>query len=339
MKALITGGAGFIGTNLALALLAKGWQVIVYDNLSRVGTKHNLTELKKRGKGKLEVAVADIRDLPKLKKEVGVEVIFHLAAQTAVTTSIVNPVEDFEVNALGSLNVLEAARTKNPQAIIIYSSTNKVYGSLEDLGYTSDSLKYGFKDYPRGVGEEFPLDFHSPYGCSKGAADSYFKDYARIYDLNTVVFRQSCIYGPWQLGLEDQGWVAHLGAKAILGQGIKIFGDGKQVRDLLYVDDLIEAYLLAIKNIKKVKGEVFNIGGGSENALSVLEYVKYLERKTDKKIPLKYFDARTGDQKVFISDNSKLEEMVGWKPSTSFPEGLFKMLNWTAQNLTLFNLS
>lgn len=317
MNALITGGAGFIGSNLASRLLKNGNKVIIYDNFSRPNVGKNINWLRKQVVGtRLQVIEGDIRDFEKLKKYTeSVDVIFHLAAQVAVTTSVSDPREDFEINALGTLNVLEAVKMQKKKPIIIYSSTNKVYGHIDEVS-------------KNGVNEDQPLDFYSPYGCSKGSADQYVRDYARIYNLSTVVFRQSCVYGPRQFGVEDQGWLAHFVIKAINNEPITIFGDGKQIRDLLYIDDLIDAYLLAIKKIKKVRGEVINIGGGVKNSLSLKKSLKLLEKKLGKKIKIKYKKIRPGDQKVFISDNSKAESLLGFGVKTSYSDGLEKLIKW-----------
>ena len=326
--ALITGGAGFIGTNLVLYLAKNGWQITLLDNLSRLGTKNNLDFIKKNVSGKLlKIVIGDVRD-KKISKLVNADVVFHLAGQTAVTTSVVNPAHDFDVNAFGTFNMLEAVRAKNPKAVFIYPSTNKVYGSLDHLTP---------KDFKQGVNESMNLDFHSPYGVSKGVADAYTKDYARIYNLSTVVFRQSCIYGLYQLGVEDQGWVAHIGAKAMFKKHVNIFGDGNQVRDLLFVDDLIEAYMASIKNIKKVSGQVFNIGGGVKNALSVNDYLDFLKTNTNKKLLTRHFKVRPGDQEYFVSDNTKAKKMLGWVPQTSYKKGLPIMLSWIKENKNLFD--
>ncbi len=317
MEALITGGTGFIGTNLSLSLAKKGWKVRIFDNLSRGGTNRNIDFLKRNVNGKkLKIVIGDIRDFPKLKDNIGVDVIFHLAAQVAVTNSVLNPREDFEVNALGSLNVLEAARAARHKPVVVYSSTNKVYGNL-------NGVKIG-----KGVKENQPLDLYSPYGCSKGAADQYARDYYRIYNLPTVVFRQSCIYGPHQMGVEDQGWVAHFAKKVLNSEPITIFGTGKQVRDLLYVDDLVEAYLTAVKEVKKSQGQVFNIGGGIANSIGIVDAIRWLEKELNVKANLKYAKVRPGDQKIFISDNSKLKKVLGFEIKTSYNDGLRKLLLW-----------
>jgi len=336
---LITGGAGFIGSNLAARLLGEGWEVIVFDNLSRKGSKKNLLWLKESYKTqKLYIETKDVRDFAAIKEVVGkTEVIFHLASQVAVTASVENPREDFEINALGSFNVLEAARASGHKPIVIYASSNKVYGSMDTAGVKMGAKRYLLTDFKDGIDEHYPLDFHSPYGCSKGAADQYTRDYFRIYGIPTVVFRQSCIYGPRQMGVEDQGWVAHFAISSILGRQVTIYGDGKQVRDLLYIDDLIDAYLKAVEKISKVRGEVFNIGGGSKNSLSILEYLEYLEKKLKKSIKIRFVRKwRSGDQKVFISNNSKLGKMVGWTPKVAALSGIDRLVDWIEVNKRIF---
>jgi len=328
-KALVTGGAGFIGTNLVKRLVSDGWQVEVFDNLSREGSGLNLAWLRKNYKDKLRFTAGDVRDFKAVTKAVNSnEVVFHLAAQVAVTKSFDNPREDFEVNALGSFNVLEAARLSKHKPVVIYASTNKVYGSLDEVKVREDKERYVYTGKRQGIDEWQRLDFHSPYGCSNGVADQYTRDYYRIYDLPTVVFRQSCIYGPWQMGIEDQGWVGFFAKAVIEGKQITIYGNGKQVRDLLYVDDLVEAYLLAVKKISQVKGEVFNIGGGKDNSQSLIEMVRLLEKLSGKKARLKYDKARLGDQKVFISDNTKLEEFLGWQVKCDIERGICLMFDW-----------
>jgi CDP-paratose 2-epimerase len=325
MRALITGGAGFIGSNLANRLLSRGDTVIIFDNFSREGVRGNISWLKKNcDTTKLKIVKADVRDYKNvLKYTHRVDAIFHLAAQVAVTTSVDSPREDFEVNAGGTLNVLEAARTQKKMPIVVYSSTNKVYGSLENV-------KIG-----NGITEKQAIDLYSPYGCSKGAADQYTHDYARIYGLPTVVFRQSCVYGQRQLGTEDQGWLAHFVIQALNRKPVTIFGDGRQVRDLLFVDDLIESYLLAVENIDKCKGEIFNIGGGRENAISILKAISLVEERVGIKIKLKSGRVRPGDQKVFISDNTKLQKVLGFQVKTSYSEGLNNLITWLQENQKL----
>ncbi len=324
-KALITGGVGFIGSNLAVRLVQEGYKVILFDNFSRFGTMVNAKSLQESlPKNKLEIVKGDVRNYREVLAVLNTDVVFHLAAQTAVTTSVINPREDLQVNILGTFNILEAARSRKIKPVIIYSSTNKVYGNLEWMNKLAP------------LGEETNLDFHSPYGVSKGAAESYVKDYYRIYGIPTAVFRQSCIYGPRQLGVEDQGWVAHLAARAILDKTINIFGDGEQVRDLLYVDDLIEAYLAAVENINEIKGEVFNIGGGEKNAVSVNSFVSFLEKILAKKAKTKHFPVRPGDQRYFVSDNRKAKRLLSWQPKTLYTIGIPKMIDWIRKNESLF---
>ncbi|MEN3013169.1 MAG: GDP-mannose 4,6-dehydratase [Endomicrobiia bacterium] len=334
MKILVTGSCGFIGTNVCLFHLKRGDEIVGLDNLSRCGTELNLNFLKKYSKFKFYKA--DIRHrevVDKIFKSNGkFEIIYHLAAQVAVTFSVENPIQDFEVNLLGTLNLLEATRKYQAQAFLIFASTNKVYGSMEHIRIKEKNSKYYAVDYPNGIDESFNLDFHSPYGCSKGSADQYVRDYSRIYGLNTVVFRQSCIYGPYQFGIEDQGWVAYFCIQANFNKPITIYGDGKQVRDVLYIDDLINAYWLAYKNRNKVSGEVFNIGGGKKNVLSIVEFIKYLEKKFNKKIKYKYAPWRPGDQKYFVSDNKKLKKILNWQPRVNFEKGVEKLISWIEKN-------
>lgn len=337
-KALVTGGAGFIGSNLTAQLLKNGWEVTVYDNLSRTGSEKNLVWLLQRFRStKLNVKVKDIRDYQAIKKAVSAaDVICHLAAQVAVTTSFLNPREDFEVNALGSFNILEAAREAKHNPIVIYSSTNKVYGALENVKVRRSAKRYFMVGFPQGINEEYPLDFHSPYGCSNGVADQYTRDYHRMYGLPTVVLRQSAIYGPQQMGMENQGWIAHFIISSLLGRPITIYGDGKQVRDLLYVDDLVDAYLKVIENIDKVAGEVYNIGGGKKNSLSLLEFIDLAEKKIGRKLKFKFGDWRPGDQKVFISDNRKIKKELGWKSKVALNDGVDELFEWIRKNKKLF---
>lgn len=337
-KALVTGGAGFIGSNLCVALLSQGWEVTLFDNLSRDGSEKNLAWLLENYRSsKLNVEIKDVRDFNSVRAAVaGTELIFHLAAQVAVTTSFVNPREDFEVNALGSFNVLEAARLVGNKPIVIYASTNKVYGQMSGVKVNGEKYRYTYAKYKNGIAETWPLDFHSPYGCSNGVADQYTRDYSRMYGLPTVVFRQSCIYGPRQMGMEDQGWVAHFAIAAHFARPITIYGDGKQVRDLLYVDDLVNAYLVAVEKIDKARGEVYNIGGGPENSLSLLEYLKFLEKMVGRKIKVQYSDWRPGDQKVYLSNNTKLKRDLGWAPKVSHKDGLKKLYEWVKENENLF---
>jgi len=334
MKIIITGGCGFIGTNVALFHLKKKHEVVVIDNLSRRGTEVNLSLLKKYKN--LKFYKVDIIDKEKINKifsqNKDVDIVYHLAAQVAVTTSVLNPYEDFEINALGTINVLEAVRKYTPKTFFIFSSTNKVYGGMENIKIEERNGRYFAADYPNGIDENFNLDFHSPYGCSKGAADQYVRDYSRIYGLDTVVFRQSCIYGPNQFGIEDQGWVAYFCIQAMFDKEITIYGDGKQVRDVLYIDDLIDAYCLSYKNRKKVKGEIFNIGGGPQNQVSISEFIEYIKKKLNKPVRYKFSNWRPGDQKYFVSDNSKLYKYLKWTHKISMQNGVDKLIDWIEKN-------
>ena len=333
-KILITGGAGFIGTNLAESLLIKGGEVIILDNLSRPGSEKNLAWLKSKFDRKFDFIQADIRNFNSVSKAItGVSTVYHLAAQVAVTSSVTDPQTDFQINAAGTLNILEAIRKNCPEAVLIFSSTNKVYGELTHLTVSEKDNRYLIPDLPGGVSEKMNLDFHSPYGCSKGAADQYVRDYSRIYGLKTVVFRQSCIYGPHQMGNEDQGWVAYLTLCALQDKEITIYGDGKQVRDVLFVDDLISAFELARVQAEKISGGVYNIGGGKENVLSLLELIDWLKKELNKEIKHKFDAWRPGDQKVYVSDIQKAKENLGWKPSVSKKEGLEKLLFWLRKNI------
>ncbi|MDW8396043.1 MAG: GDP-mannose 4,6-dehydratase [Anaerolineae bacterium] len=342
MRIFITGGAGFIGCNLAAHYLKQGHVVTLFDNLSRPRTELNLRWLQEQaGAAQLCFVRGDIRDYPFLLEAVTQaqpELIVHLAAQVAVTTSVKNPREDFEINALGTFNVLEAARAQPNPPAVFYASTNKVYGGMEDVATVLDGTRYRYRDLPYGVSEVQPLDLHSPYGCSKGAGDQYVRDYARIYGLRTVVFRQSCIYGERQFGVEDQGWVAHFIIAAAFNRPITIYGDGKQVRDLLHVQDLIAAYEAAWARLDQVSGQVFNLGGGAENALSIwAEFGPMLEMLAGRPIPVRYADWRPGDQPVFISDNRKAERLLDWRPRISAQEGIRRLWAWVTSNPELFH--
>jgi len=338
-KALITGGAGFIGANLTQRLLADGWQVVVVDNLSRSGAEQNLEWLRTRGG--FDFAKIDIRDYEALRrvfrKHNDLDAVFHLAAQVAVTTSVTNPREDFEINALGSFNVLEAIRETGQRPVAFYASTNKVYGGMEDVVTVDRGTRYEYRDQPGGVPEDRVLDFHSPYGCSKGAADQYFRDYARIYHIPTIVFRQSCIYGYRQFGVEDQGWVAWFIIAVQKGRPITIYGDGKQVRDVLFIDDLIDAYLAAYAHRDVTAGQVYNIGGGPEKTMAVwTEFGPLIERLAGRKIDITYSDWRPGDQPVFVCDIAKAKRDFGWEPRVDVPTGVRRLYEWVAGNLDLF---
>lgn len=339
MNILITGGAGFIGTNAAKHFLKKGNKVHVLDNFQRNGSEKNAEILKEIGKENLRITKTDIRyDTPKLRSVVkDIDMIIHLAGQVAVTSSVSDPRDDFESNILGTFNILESIRRSKQNPFLIYSSTNKVYGGLEDIPIVEKKKKYAFKTLRYGISEKQNLDFHSPYGCSKGAADQYVRDYHRIYGLNTVVFRQSCIYGPHQFGIEDQGWVAWFIIAILLDKKITIYGNGKQVRDVLYIDDLVRAYDLAYKKRNKTVGEIYNIGGGSKNTLSIwVEFKPLLEKIFKKEIDITFSNWRPGDQPIFISDIRKASKHFNWSPEISVQEGVLKLSKWIFKNKDLF---
>jgi CDP-paratose 2-epimerase len=339
MKTIITGGAGFIGSNASSRYLRRGHQVVVVDNLARDGVGENLEWLRSHGAA-LEFHQIDVRDSADVsrvfREHRDADQVLHLAAQVAVTTSVRNPREDFEINALGTFNVLEAMRQSSMHAPLIYSSTNKVYGEMTSVGVTERGGRYDYQSLPTGVSEEHNLDFHSPYGCSKGSADQYVIDYHRIYGLRTTVFRQSCIYGYRQFGAEDQGWVAWFMIASQLGRPITIYGDGKQVRDILFIDDLLDAYDAAFAAPDKAAGRAFNIGGGVSNVVSLRELLAFIEQRSGSKIPAGSADWRPGDQKVFISDIRRARTELGWSPKISCPQGLGLLYDWIAKNRELF---
>lgn len=336
MKVLITGGCGFLGSNLACSVIERRkHDLYILDSLYRTGSRDNLNWLK--GLGKFRFYKLDIRfkkAIEKIIRRIEPDVIFHLAGQVAMSTSIENPFFDFEVNVLGTLNVLEAIRKYSPDTVLIYSSTNKVYGSLDWVKYRELKKRYVAEDFPNGFSEDTPLDFHSPYGCSKGCADQYVLDFCRLYRLKTVVFRHSSMYGNRQFGTYNQGWISWFCQKALetkkglLEESFTISGDGKQVRDVLFADDVVHLYLRVVENIEKVKGNAFNIGGGVKNSLSLLELFDILEEKLD--IKLKYIQKpwRFSDQKVFIADISKIKKMCGWSPSMDKMTGIDKTIEW-----------
>jgi CDP-paratose 2-epimerase len=339
MKILITGGAGFIGCNLAHHFLNKRDEVTIYDNLFRKGTEKNIEWLRARHANNLRFVKGDIRDYKNLEIITkNVDVIYHLAAQVAVTTSITNPREDFEINVLGTLNVLEAVKAAESNPILIFTSTNKVYGAMENCKVIETISRYEHNICHLGVSENHPLDFYSPYGCSKGAADQYVHDYAKIFGLKTVVFRMSCIYGARQFGNEDQGWVAHFIISSLLNRTLTVYGNGKQVRDILYIDDLIRVFELATINITKAKGEIYNIGGGSENSISLLELITKLEDLLGRKISYTFDKPRPGDQPIYISNIKKAKVDFGWEPRVSKDEGIKRLVDWVQENKVLFNL-
>lgn len=338
MRVLITGGAGFIGCNLAADTVRAGHEVTLFDNLSRRGADANLRWLRDELGDGFRFVRGDVRDAEVVRAAAeGQEAIYHLAGQVAVTTSVVNPREDFEINAWGTFNVLEAARASGTSPIVIYASTNKVYGGMEDARVVQDADQYRFADLPLGVPETWPLDFHSPYGCSKGTGDQYARDYARIYGLPTVVFRQSCIYGQRQFGIEDQGWLAHFTISAALNRPVSIYGDGRQVRDVLHIDDLVRAFALATERIEATRGQVYNIGGGADNTLSVWAQTgPILERLSGRPVEVRYGDWRPGDQRIYVSDIRKAEAEFGWRPEIAPEAGLGKLWEWVESNRRLF---
>ncbi len=334
-RILITGGAGFIGSNVAHRLLAGGQSVLILDNLARPGVEHNLAWLRDLHGKRLEVAIADVRDRDAVRRAVdGTHTVFHFAAQVAVTTSLADPQEDFSINAQGTLNVLEAARAQAVPPRLLFTSTNKVYGGLGDI----DLVHLGNRYQPRssdirerGIDESQPLDFHSPYGCSKGAADQYVIDYARAFGLPAVVFRMSCIYGPRQFGTEDQGWVAHFIIRAMKNQPITLYGDGMQVRDILFVDDLVDAMLLAAKEAPQLAGKAFNIGGGPSNVISLRDLLDRLEAMLGRQPAFALEDWRTGDQRYYVSDFRRFRELTGWTPRVAPAEGIERLYRWLQQ--------
>jgi CDP-paratose 2-epimerase len=338
MKILITGGAGFIGVNSAHCFAKKGHRVVIFDNLSREGSRKNLEWI--QSECEVDFFKGDLRRFVNLADVFSAngkfDLILHLAAQVAVTTSVTDPNDDFEINALGTFNLLEATRRYSSNAAFIYSSTNKVYGEMEDLNIIKNNGRYMYQDLSEGVDETRNLDFHSPYGCSKGAADQYCRDYHRIYGLKTIVLRQSCIYGYRQFGIEDQGWVAWFCIASALGKPITIYGDGKQIRDVLFIDDLIIAFELAYKNRRKAAGQIFNIGGGPKNTMSLHELLEFLENQKGEKIPIKYDDWRPGDQKVFVGNITKAKNELGWEPTINPVKGVEKLYQWVTDNKDLF---
>lgn len=332
---LVTGGAGFIGCNIADRLAREGHDVIVLDALARPGVEGNLAWLKARHGTRIREIVADIRDADALAAATrDAEAVFHMAAQVAVTTSLVDPLADFDVNIRGTLLVLEALRRRGAPVPIVFASTNKVYGDLGDLTLIEAADRWLPAD-PRvrthGIAENRPLDFHTPYGCSKGAADQYVLDYARSFGLPATVIRMSCVYGPRQMGTEDQGWVAHFLIRALEGRPITIYGDGKQVRDVLHVDDAVDAYLLAWRFIGAVRGRAFNLGGGPDNAVSLRDVLGAVERLTGRPVSVERQDWRAGDQRYFVADARELRGALGLATPIGWHDGLADLAGWLAE--------
>lgn len=332
--ALITGGAGFVGCNLAHRLLSAGRPVRILDNLSRPGVEQNLQWLRRTHGQALDVRVTDVRETDAVARAMkGVSQVFHFAAQVAVTTSLVRPQEDFAINAQGTLNVLEAARAQPTPPGVLLTSTNKVYGALPDVPLALEGQRWLPQDArlrDRGVAEARALDFHSPYGCSKGTADQYVIDYARSFGLRTCVFRMSCIYGPRQFGTEDQGWVAHFLLRALRGQPITLYGDGRQVRDILFVDDLVDAFLLAEQQLPQLSGRAFNIGGGPGSSISLLDLLDRIEQLHGQRPQLAFEDWRTGDQRYYVSDTAAFEQATGWQRRVAAEDGITRLYHWLA---------
>jgi CDP-paratose 2-epimerase len=334
---LITGGAGFIGTNLAHRLLENDQRVVLFDNLSRPGVIKNLEWLRSTHGDRVQFVRGDIRDASSVAEVVKCAgKIFHFAAQVAVTTSLDDPISDFEINARGTLNLLEAIRAMDTPPPLVFTSTNKVYGDLKEVTISGRGTRYEPEDSSlraHGFGENRPVDFHSPYGCSKGAADQYVLDYARTFDIPALVFRMSCIYGLHQFGNEDQGWVAHFLIRAIAESPITIYGDGKQVRDVLFVDDLVDAFLLAQENMRELSGRAFNMGGGAANTVSLLELLRIIEDVHGKRPDLEFADWRAADQLYYVSDTRKFSQATGWRPKVSVTAGIGRLYHWLLENV------
>jgi CDP-paratose 2-epimerase len=338
-RILITGGAGFIGSNLADRLLNEGHQVTIYDNLSRSGCDSNLAWLReKHGAQALRLVRANVTDFDALCEAArGAERIYHLAGQVAVTTSVKDPRQDFQDNALGTFNALEAARQAGNDPIFIYASTHKVYGAMQEVGIVEEPTRYRYASFPFGIPESQPLDLHSPFGCSKGAGDQYTRDYARIYGLRSVVVRQSCVYGYRQFGIEDQGWISWFMIAALKGRPITIYGDGKQVRDVLFIEDLLDAYEAMVDNIATSAGQIYNVGGGPGNTMSIwAEFGPMLEELLGRPIWISYANWRPGDQPVYASDIRKAERELGWRPQVSLHQGIMRLFEWIRCHPELF---
>jgi CDP-paratose 2-epimerase len=331
-RVLVTGGCGFIGSNLVNAIAGRGEMVLAFDAMRREGSQENARWLKSRWGDRLEIVSGDVRDTEAVRAAVAdCTAVLHLAAQVAVTTSLEDPLEDFSVNAAGTLTVLEAVRRYNPSAPVVFASTNKVYG----MALPADRLVRQERRYEpieslarQGIGEAAPLDLYSPYGCSKGAADQYVRDYARVFGLKTVVLRMSCIYGPRQFGTEDQGWLAHFMLKAQEGDPITIYGDGFQVRDVLFIDDAVNAWLGALDRIGKLSGRIFNLGGGPANAISLREAINHIAKVHGTRPELRFADWRPGDQPWYVSDISAISTALDWAPRVSVADGISALDQW-----------
>jgi CDP-paratose 2-epimerase len=332
---LVTGGCGFIGCNLADRLAGRGNKVLVLDNLARAGVRENAQWLKSRHGERINIVIADIREpIPVIDAVREASAVIHLAAQVAVTDSVADPIADFEINARGTINVLEAVRLHNPSAPVLFASTNKVYGRLIDdtqIVRADERYQPASPTLADGISENAPLDFYSPYGCSKGTADQYVRDYARVFGLQTVVMRMSCIYGPRQFGTEDQGWIAHFLLSALRGDRLTIYGDGYQVRDALHVSDAADAWLAALDHIALVRGRVFNLGGGRANSVSLRELIGLVSKLTGKDIGYAFADWRPGDQPWYVTDTRALSAALGWKPKTSLQDGLTSLHEWLSE--------
>jgi CDP-paratose 2-epimerase len=333
---LICGGAGFIGTNLASKLLSMGQAVLIYDDLSRPGVDRNLNWLQSTYGTLLDYETADIRNERALRRCVRqASAVFHFAAQTAVTTSLAAPRDDFEVNALGALTLLEELRALRFPIPLLFTSTNKVYGDLNGITLRKRGSRYE-PQHPgvltNGIDESCPLNFHSPYGCSKGAADQYVLDYARSYGMPNIVFRMSCIYGPHQCGTEDQGWVAHFLMKALAEERITLYGDGMQVRDVLFVEDLVDAMLLARQNAERTSGRAFNIGGGPKNTTSLLELLEIIAQINGREPNVAFDDWRVGDQRYYVSDTRRFQSATGWRPKVGVRDGVARLHQWLLES-------
>lgn len=335
-RVLITGGAGFVGINLAKEFLQQGQQVILFDSLARAGVEENLEWICGEYPEDVEVVLGDVRDFRAVQQAVSLaSQVYHFAAQVAVTTSLDDPRQDFAVNAQGMLNVLESVRRQAEPPSLLFTSTNKVYGDLRQLQLEQNATRWQPKERltrDGGITETQPLDFHSPYGCSKGSADQYVLDYARCYRLPAVVFRMSCIYGPHQFGTEDQGWLAHFLLRAMRREPITIYGDGKQVRDVLFVQDLVEALTMALDRIRVTRGRAFNIGGGPHRSVSLLDLIALIEKLLDRPIETRFETWRKGDQKYYVSNSQAFQRATEWRSRTSVESGVKQLLKWLAEH-------